>query len=110
MFLTHVEAHEQSPYNHHDNEDHHHNHDEKAFEVHGTAGDAELAPGTCRVIFACMCLSLLICKVGLMMPKQQAHLSWNRLVHIGPALSSFMRSKCIEHRCMSVLLKTAWHI
>lgn len=56
--------------------------------------------------FACMCLSLLICKVGLMMPKQQAHLSWDRLVHIGPALSSFVRSKCIEHRCMSVLLKT----
>lgn len=47
MFLTHVKAHEQGPYNHHDNKDHHHNHDEKAFEMHGAAGDAELTPGTC---------------------------------------------------------------
>lgn len=47
MFLTHVKAHKQGPYNHHDNEDNHHNHDEKAFEMHGATGDAELAPGTC---------------------------------------------------------------
>lgn len=50
MFLTHVKAHEQGPYDHHDNKDHHHNHDEKPLEMHGAAGDAELAPGTCRVI------------------------------------------------------------
>lgn len=50
MFLTHVKAHEQSPYNHHDDKDYHHNHDEKAFEMHGAAGNAKLAPGTCRVI------------------------------------------------------------
>lgn len=47
MFLTHVKAHEQGPYNHHHNKDHHHNHDEQSFQMHGAAGDAELAPGTC---------------------------------------------------------------
>jgi hypothetical protein len=50
MFLAHMKTHEQSPYNHHDDKDHHHNHDEKAFEVHWATGDAKPAPGACRVI------------------------------------------------------------
>lgn len=47
MFLAHVKTHEQGPYDHHDDKDHNHDHDEKAFDVHGTAGDAEPAPGDC---------------------------------------------------------------
>lgn len=47
MFLAHVKTHEQGPYNHHDDKNHHHDHDEKAFQVHRAAGDAELAPGGC---------------------------------------------------------------
>lgn len=47
MFLAHVKTHEQGPYNHHDDKDHHHDHDEKALEVHRAAGDAEPAPGGC---------------------------------------------------------------
>lgn len=47
MFLAHVKAHEQGPYNHHDDKDHHHDHDEKAFEVHRAAGDPEPALGGC---------------------------------------------------------------
>lgn len=47
MFLAHVKTHEQGPYNHHDDQDHHDNHDEKAFEVHRAARDAQPAPGGC---------------------------------------------------------------
>lgn len=47
MFLAHVQTHEQGPYDHHDDKDHHHDHDEKALEVHRAARDAELGPGGC---------------------------------------------------------------
>lgn len=53
MFLAHVKAHEQGPYDHHDDKDHNHDHDEKAFDVHRTAGDGEPAPRDCCVVLTC---------------------------------------------------------